>query len=278
MNAFASFNFAIVEAGTAFIPAAASAALYGKGIFTTVAIYDGKPFLLDKHWRRLQTEAQKLAIDLSQFSDDKTSRALIELIEKNKVKNGRARLTFFDESAGELWPYSAKHRTTLLIMTDDLRVAARSMRLTISPHTLNSTSLLSGVKSCNYLEKILTLREVKESGFDEGIQLNERGEIVSACLANIFWLKDETLFTPALTTGCLAGTTREFVIESLECEETVADSDVLAEADEIFLTSSGLGIIQIDELDGRHLSGHPHLITTLISRHLAGKKIHETAR
>lgn len=278
MHAFASFNCAIVDPGEPAVPAAASAAMYGKGIFTTIALYDGKPFLWEKHWRRLETDAQKLNIDLSQFSEDKTRRALIDLIEKNRVGNGRARLTFFDESASELWPYDAKLTTSLLIMTGAARPSSTTTRLTISPHEVNSTSPLSSVKSCNYLEKILALKEVKDRGFDEGIQFNQRGELASACLANIFWLKDEKLFTPSLTTGCLRGTTREFVIENFGCEETVARRDVLAEADEIFLTSSGLGVIQVDELDGRGLRGHDHPVTRLIDLHLGDKKIHETAR
>ena len=38
--------------------------LYGKGIFTTIAISQGKPLLWEKHWRRLMDNASKLAIDL----------------------------------------------------------------------------------------------------------------------------------------------------------------------------------------------------------------------
>ena len=62
----------------------------------------------------------------------------------------------------------------------------------------------------------MALENAKAKGFDEAIRLNERGEVASACMANVFWIKDKKLFTPDLETGCLAGTTREFIIETAE--------------------------------------------------------------
>ena len=132
--------------------------------------------------------------------------------------------------------------------TGDLREVPDKLRLTVSPFLVNSTSPLAGIKSCNYLENILALEEAKKRGFDEAVRLNERGEIVAACLANIFWRKNEQLFTPSLATGCLAGTTREFVLENETGFETKAGLEVLKNADEIFLTSAGLGICKISEL------------------------------
>jgi len=105
-----------------------------------------------------------------------------------------------------------------------------------------------------------------QRGFGEAAQLNERGQITTACMANIFWLKDEVLYTSALTTGCLPGTTREFVLENLECNEVEAGIGELKSADEIFLTSAGTGIVQVHEFDGRPLNREPHPITGLLAR------------
>jgi 4-amino-4-deoxychorismate lyase len=100
------------------------------------------------------------------------------------------------------------------------------------------------VKSCNYLENILSLEDAKDRGFDEAIRLNEKGEIVSACLANLFWKKDVAIFTPSLETGCLKGTTRGFILENFTVEERKAELIELEKADEIFLTSAGIGVIK----------------------------------
>jgi branched-subunit amino acid aminotransferase/4-amino-4-deoxychorismate lyase len=96
--------------------------------------------------------------------------------------------------------------------------------------------------------------------------LNELGSVASACMANLFWLRDGTMFTPALTTGCLAGTTRGFVLERMECREVEAAIESLEAAEAIFLTSAGLGVKSVSEFNGRHLPATSHPITSLIGQ------------
>lgn len=247
------------------IPTISSAALYGKGIFTTVAIYDGNPFLWEKHWRRLTNNTAKIGIHLFDHSEGSARNALNEIIEKNDVGNGRARLTFFDESASSIWPFETTRKTSLLITTADLRPVSENFKLTISPYAINSQSPLAGVKSCNYLENLLAHDKANQRGFDEAIRLNENGRVASGCMANIFWLKNGRIYTPKLATGCLAGTTREFVIENLTCEEVEADLEVINDADAVFLTSAGIGVAKVNETDGNRFASLEHQITSLIS-------------
>ena len=237
-----SFNLQILPVENAFISAVSSAAFYGRGIFTSIAIYDAKPFLWKKHWHRLEEAGARLEIDLNDFNEDAVNAALRRLIAENKLENGRARLTFFDESAGRIWNLNADTGTSLFMTTAEFQKTGAEYLLTISPFPVNSKSPLAGIKSCNYLENLLALEEAGKRGFDEAIRLNEREEIVSASMANIFWVKDEEIFTPALETGCLKGTTREFLMENLAVRETTSKIGELFAADEIFLTSAGIGV------------------------------------
>jgi branched-chain amino acid aminotransferase len=265
VHEFVSMNNEILSASAGTVRAASASTLYGKGVFTTVAILAGRPFLWEKHWRRLEDNCGRIGIDPHEHTENVVQDALYRLIDKNDFHYGRARITFFDESASELWPYDESNRkTTLLITTADFRPPSTEFKLGISPFRVNSASPLAAVKSCNYLEKLLALEEVRRRGFSEGIQLNERGEVTSACMANIFWLKDGRLFTPSLETGCIPGTTREFVLEELDCDETVVDIGALRSADEIFLTSAGLGVVQAAELDGHPLERRAHPLTDLL--------------
>jgi 4-amino-4-deoxychorismate lyase len=242
MKNHVSFNLQILPSEKTFISAVSSAALYGKGVFTTLAVYNAKPFLWEKHWRRLRQNSGKIGIDLSGFNEKTVARALADLILLNNLKNGRARLTFFDESAGKIWNFETGRKTALLIATAEFQTANDEFLLTVSPFTVNSKSPLAGVKSCGYMENLMAFEEARMRGFDESIRLNENDEIVSASMANIFWVKDEKIYTPAPETGCLAGTTREFLMENFRVEETRSKTDALFEADEIFLTSAGIGI------------------------------------
>ncbi len=90
MHKFVTFNQQLLPAENAFLAAASSAALYGKGIFTTVAVHDSIAFLWEKHWQRLTANAQKVGINLAEFSEGRILKSLVETIEKNNLTNGRA--------------------------------------------------------------------------------------------------------------------------------------------------------------------------------------------
>jgi branched-subunit amino acid aminotransferase/4-amino-4-deoxychorismate lyase len=129
----------------------------------------------------------------------------------------------------------------------------------------------------NYLEHVLSWEEAQTRDFDEAVMLNERGEIVSATMANIFWSKDGTVHTPTLSTGALAGVTRECVIELaakhyIPLVEGVYEMPDLIEADEIFLTSSGLGVAPVTTFDFRRYSVEAGSIVSTI-RSAFGKLI-----
>lgn len=186
-------------------------------------------------------------------------------IERSGVVNGKARITFYDASPAEIWAGDSERKTGLAILAVETCPDLRDFRLTVSPCPTNSRSPLAGIKSCNYLENILALGEAKSRGFHEAIRVNERGEVVSGVMANIFWLKNGEMFTPSLRTGCLAGTTREFVMENLDCVEAESEIEELRNADAIYLTSAGLGVTGVSEFDGRVLNRERHPIEDLLT-------------
>jgi branched-subunit amino acid aminotransferase/4-amino-4-deoxychorismate lyase len=271
MHKFASFNHEILHNSDIKISAVSSASLYGKGIFTTIAVNNSKPFLWEKHWRRLNLHADKLGLKFSVFNEEQVLNSLNKIIEKNNIKNGRCRLTFFDESSSKIWQTKSENRTSLLIQTADLRKVKQNFSIYVSTLPVNSLSPLAGIKSCNYMENILALEEASKYGLDEMIRYNERSEVVSFCMANIFWLEfdDEKLYTPSLETGCLAGTTRELIIEKFVVLEVKKEINTLfRDAESIFITSSGIGISQIADINGDKLNQRDHEITDLIQNEI----------
>ena len=224
---------------------------------------DGAPFIWEKHWRRLSAHAARLEIDISDYSEAEVFEALTLEIERAGLKQGRARITVSDESNSEIWSHGREAKTSLSIITAERRPLPTEFSLTVSPHRVNTTSPLAGIKSCNYLEHLLAHKEAKTRGFDEAIRLNERGEIASACTANVFWLKDGKLHTPSLKTGCLAGTTREFALENLGCKEVETGIEELTNAEAIYVTSAGLGVIAANDFDGKRLETGRHEILEL---------------
>jgi branched-chain amino acid aminotransferase len=242
-----------------------NSSLYGAGVFTTIAIVDGRPLLIEKHLRRLFHNAQKIGIDLSEYSPDPVIDRLFYEMASAVVADGKVRLTFGDERISYIWPAEDRtvQATSLHIMFGERRSLPEPFKLTASPYAVNSLSPLAGVKSCNYLENILAFDEAKGRGFEEAIRVNESGHVTSACMANVFWLKEDVVYTPGLATGCLAGTTREFLLENVECREVESAVDELNTADAIYLTSAGLGIVRVAEYNGRRLPNVDHPIEHL---------------
>lgn len=246
---FVSKNFEIILQSSAFINAISSINFYGHGAFTTVAVYNRKPFQWELHIRRLQKAIERLNINFS-LDPEKLKQELLKLIWKNKIINGRARITVFNEEIPSLWGTNSCRQASVLITTAPFKRFVEEFCLCLSPYLVNSTSPLKGIKSCNYLENLMALELARSEGFDEAVRLNERGEVTSACMANLFWIEGDTVFTPSLDTGCLEGTTRNFVIGlcremGLKICNTTARLENLLSSDEVFLTSVGLGIMPV---------------------------------
>lgn len=219
----------------------------------------------EKHWRRLKHDAGKIGLDILSIAEADVKGVVQTEISGSGLPSGRLRITLMDGSAAGLWRDGGGSGTMLSVLAARLRSVPANFKLGVSPHRINTTSPLAGIKSCNYLEPLISFEEANKRGFAEAIRLNERGEIASACMANLFWLKGKKLFTPSLRTGCLAGTTREYVLDNLECEEVEAGIDAVANADEIFLTSAGIGILQVAEFNGRPLQQNGHPITRVLT-------------
>jgi branched-subunit amino acid aminotransferase/4-amino-4-deoxychorismate lyase len=264
MHKVALLNGNLIDAADANIGALSTAALFGRSIFTTSAIDDGRPFLFDKHIQRLRSNAAGISLPVSEKQLNGIEDQLIDLIRRNSLTDGRARVTLFDSSPSRMWADKSGDNVDLLVVTADPRRVPTEPNLTISPYRVNSTSPLAGVKSCNYLENLLAKDDARSRGFDEAIRLNERGEITSACMANVFWINGDQLFTPSLATGCLSGTTREYILESFDCDEVSVCIDALVAVDAVFLTSAGIGIRQIKKLDERVFADSRHPILELI--------------
>ena len=252
-------NKSMVEATKARVAPVSSAMLYGRGVFTTLAIYNSEPFLWSKHWQRLATHATKLDIDHTGCTEKNVGEALQKLIAVNQVNEGRARVILLARHGRDIWKTKAPgtKKTDLLIMTGDpQKIPQTGLSLAVSPYRANTVSPLTGIKSLNYLDHVLAWEEAQSRDFDEAVVLNERGEIVSATTANLFWAKNGTLHTPTLSSGALAGITRECVIDIADRHfipllEGIYEMNDLTDADEIFLTSSSLGVAPVTTFDFR---------------------------
>lgn len=248
MHELVSYNREIIKAEDASMSPVAVSGLYGKGVFTTLAVLGRKPFLFDKHFARLIDHATRLGIELEDFAEPQLAASVGELLAANGVTKGRCRITVFDSSSSGIWRTLTDLKSSVLIQSADSREKPEHLSVNISPFVVSSSGPLNNIKSCNYLEQTVSYDAAFKAGLDEAIRLNEKGEIVSACISNIFWIKEKKIFTPAVETGCLEGTTRAYLMERCEVRTARAALDEIRSADSLFLTSAGLGIASVDQV------------------------------
>jgi branched-subunit amino acid aminotransferase/4-amino-4-deoxychorismate lyase len=263
-------NGAIVDAADARIAVTSAGLVYGWGVFTNLRIYDGAIFALERHWERLTRHAQAMQM-LVPISIDDVRQALNHLITANSTVNGRVRITLLKGDAGA-WKIAQGCESELLIFTSSEPARPnRALAITLSPYRLLSHGRLAGIKRTAMLENLLALEEARSRGFSEAVMLNERGEIVGAATANIFWVEGGQLFTPSLATGCIAGVTRalvHLVAERMRLHIVEGGFPVqsLLNASEAFLTSTTREITPVASFDIKRYDADQARFTRLIGR------------
>lgn len=224
--------------------------LYGYGVFETIDVYGAKPVFFEEHMKRLISSS--LLIDL-EFQFD-VSRILMDcnkMIKENSMDTGALRIT-----------HSKGSKNNNLIITGREnhygdKIYQQGVSLNISDYIRNEQSLLVSVKSNNYLENLLILKMSKNKGFNESIFFNTKGYLAEGCMSNVFFIKNEKVYTPATVNGLLAGIVRNKVIELLKTEKISFeqgnyDKDLFLNADEIFITNSLMEIMPVNRVEDHH--------------------------
>lgn len=248
-------NGQIVNEKKAFISPFDHGFLYGLGIFETFRVYDGHAFLLDDHIARLNRGVKELNIHFT-CSRHMVKDILDELLTLNGLADARIRLNI---SAGEApvglqtTPYE---RPNILVFMQEVTIAngLQEKKGIILKTRRNTPETSQRLKSHHYLNNIAAKRELKDSLDSEGIFLSEAGYLAEGIVSNLFWVKQNTLYTPAIQTGILNGITRQFLLKlagqsGIMVEEGFYGLEDLEEADEVFCTNSIQEIFSIGQIE-----------------------------
>lgn len=230
----------------------------GDGVFETVKIVGSTPFALTRHLRRLDRSATVLGLDTPDH--DLVRRATSEVIAANAIDEGRLRITLTG-GPGPLGSNRGEHGPTLLLAVAGLAPTEHGTDVVTVEWTRNERGALTGLKTTSYAENVMALARASEAGASEAIFPNTVGNLCEGTGSNIFVGVDGRLVTPPLSSGCLAGITRELVLEVTDAVEEDLPLEVLFDADEAFLTSSTRDVQGIRAVDGVALRSCPGPLT-----------------
>ncbi|MDD5268893.1 MAG: aminodeoxychorismate lyase [Methylococcales bacterium] len=227
---------------------------YGDGLFETIAVTSGQPVFLKRHLDRLNAGCQRLYIpfpgaELLTFEAQKLSQNSTKAVLKLILTRG---------SGGRGYRQPEVIQTTRVLnlypfpdypdIFKEQGIIARfcDTRLGLNPG-------LAGIKHLNRLEQILARAEWTDPEIQEGIMLDRDGHVIEGTMTNLFYIKDDALYTPSLSLAGVAGIIRDIIMAiSIDHGMSVIDhtftKNELLTADEVFVCNSIIGIWPIKQI------------------------------
>ena len=248
---------------------------YGSCVFEGIRVYKKKIFKLKEHVTRLFLSAEILDLKIP-FSETEITKCIEDIVKKQKIEDGYIRPVVWRGS--EVMAISSKKGST------NIAIAAwkwpsyfspeqilKGIRMTISewsrpsPSSAPTNSKAAGL----YMICSLSKHKAEANGFDDALMMDYRGFIAEATGANIFFKKDEKIFTPK--PDCfLNGITRQTVIDiakklKIKVHEEHFKPEFMEDCDEAFLTGTAVEITPIQSID-KYNFGIRKITKTLIAK------------
>ena len=218
--------------GADMVPVSDAGFRHGVGVFETVRVHDGKATWREWHLESIRESARTLGLEVNE-------KPLVQV-----------------PAVHGLWRWFVTETGTMTSWSEGIELPPAAYRLDLAETGVWSTSWEARFKTLSYLNRIQARREAERPD-EERVMLNEKGEIASASMANLFWVKDGKLKTPARECGCRGGTVRRWVFErsGKKVEEGRWKKEELDEAEEIFLSNTRIGIKPVCSWRGKKVPG-----------------------
>lgn len=233
--------------------------LTGDGVFETLRVYRGEPYCWRRHYERLTRSASGMGLAIP--PGPALRRAALDVIAANRMADARLRITVTG-GPSPLGSDRGRATPTLILAVSELPPPgpAQPVAVVTAPWPRNERGALAGLKTTSYAENVVALAEAHRRGAHEALFANTRGELCEGTGSNVAVAVDGVLVTPPLSSGCLAGVTRELLLEwaskeGLPVEERPLPISVLETAQDVVLTSTTRDVQPVAVVDGRQIGG-----------------------
>ena len=243
--------------------------LVGDAVFETLVIVRGQPFAARRHLERLAYSAEHLGVGVPDA--EVLREAMIAVAAANGLEEGRLRVTV-SSGTGPLGSSRGDSPPTATVAATPQSPWPATTEVATVEWTINERGPLAGLKTVSYGANVRALAAAKAVGASEAIFANTRGQLCEGTGSNVFLTHEGRLVTPSLASGCLAGITRDLVVELTGAVEQDLPLSALAAADEAFLTSTTRDVHPITAVDGHPLSAAPGPLTQAAAQAFAHLK------
>ncbi len=253
-------NGEFVESDQAMVSVFDQGFLYGDGIFESFRSIGDQLYQYPQHYDRLLQSAEALCYPVP-YQQQALEKILLELRKKNGLHDAYYRITI-TRGRGEIgFQRNLTNDLTCLVVGREFQGFDSShyqqgIELRVAQIRRNAPEAINPkIKSISNLNSLLGKLEAKANGAFEVVMLNNKEQICEGASSNIFWTKDQWVFTPDASTGLLEGVTRSTIIRL--CEEKLNLRVVSGEfklqdlkfSDEVFITSTSLEVMPVVKVD-----------------------------
>ncbi len=248
-----------VRADQAVIPVDDLAVLRGYGVCDIMRTFNGKPYFLDEHIRRLENSAEKIGLALP-WSRQEIITLVRETLGRNHLEGeANIRIIVTGGTSSDFF-YPQGNPRLLILVTDLPRLPDAWYTKGVKVITHVAMRNLPDAKVISYIPAALALKKAKETDAIEALYVNQRGEVLEGTTSNLFAFFNDTLCTPG--EGVLKGITRQSILDLAKTLYTIEERSIqLAEiftADEVFITGTNKGIVPVIQIDDTRIgTGEP---------------------
>ncbi|MEO6229008.1 MAG: aminotransferase class IV [Ferruginibacter sp.] len=259
---YINYNGKISVEGTALVNPDNRGLRYGDGLFETIRLKEGKMIFEAAHFDRLWNGMKVLEFDLPKhFTQEMLQEEVLLLSKRNgHERDARIRINIIRADGGL---YDAQnHRPNYIIQTWGLKEDvgtwnSNGLVAGIYDQAKKSCDILSNIKHNNYLPYVLAALHAKKEKWNDAILLNSNDRVCDTTIANVFIIKNGTVFTPSLSEGCVGGIVRAMLINELKkqnmpVEETALQVEDILTADEVFFTNSMYNIRWVQQIGDKN--------------------------
>ena len=230
--------------------------LYGDCVFETIKVIDNKIIFWEDHYLRLMSSLRIIRVEIP---IDYTPEFFESQIENtfNKLSSnfsGRIRLSVY-RSGGGLYSPNSMLPNFLIHIKSDLnnlfKISETNYKVDLFKDYYMNNDLLSNLKTNNKIINVLAGIFAKENELDNCILLNHKKNVVEFYNGNLFFVKNNNIKTPPLSSGCLKGILRKKILSfsKLFPDISITEEDLspfeLLSADEIWMTNTISGIVPV---------------------------------
>lgn len=231
---------------------------YGDGLFETMLLREGEVRFLADHYQRLTEGMAVLGMEVPDgLSIAYLQQTIPQLATQNYLGlNARVKLQVWRSTGGLYTPDSQDAEFLLSVAPlPAASLPATKKRAIFYEEVRLQPSVVSRFKTCSALPYVLAGLARKRSGADDAILLDGRGHVAECVASNIFWVKEETLYTPSLESGCVEGVMRKQLLKraasyGLELRQGLFTKSEMLEADSLFCCNAA-GIQFIKQVEDR---------------------------